>query len=44
MHYKDIYDEILPFNEFTSDKVVINKNALDKTLSQNNYFKPNYGY
>ncbi len=39
MHYKEIYNEILPFHEFTSDKVVITKNALNQVLTLNNYFK-----
>ena len=33
MHYKEIYNEILPFHEFTSDKVVITKNALNQVLT-----------
>ena len=43
MHYKDISDlsaSDIPFDEFTSDKVVISKDELDKVLQQYEYFKP----
>ena len=43
MHYKDISDQSagdIPFDEFTSDKVVISKDELDKVLQQYEYFKP----
>jgi UDP-glucose 4-epimerase len=40
MHYKDIYGQDLPFNEFTSDKVVVNKDSLDDMLKKFNYFRP----
>lgn len=40
MHYKDVYNEILPFTDFTSDKVVVSKNKLALILKKHNYFKP----
>lgn len=40
MHYKDIFSEILPFNEFTSDKVVVTKQELNNILSKYEYFNP----
>jgi UDP-glucose 4-epimerase len=40
MHYKNVYNENLPFNEFTSDKVLINKIELKSILVKNNFFKP----
>lgn len=40
MHYKDIYNENLPFNEFTSDKVIISRENLNIILNKYNYFKP----
>jgi UDP-glucose 4-epimerase len=39
MHYKDVYNDTLPFNEFTSDKVVVSKEKLDSILQSFNYFK-----
>jgi UDP-N-acetylglucosamine 4,6-dehydratase len=39
MHYKDVYNNTLPFNEFTSDKVVVSKEKLDSILQSFNYFK-----
>tara|TARA_R110000782_G_scaffold218976_1_gene306350 strand:+ start:240 stop:1178 length:939 start_codon:yes stop_codon:yes gene_type:complete len=44
MHYKNVYNENLPFTEFTSDKVVINKEDLGTILKKYNFFKPNYEY
>ena len=38
MHYNNVFNEDLPFDEFTSDKVVVSKNELDNILSQYNYF------
>lgn len=38
MHYKDTYNENLPFNEFTSDKVVVSKEELNQILSNYGYF------
>lgn len=38
MHYKDVYNEPLPFTEFTSDKVVVSKIELDEILSSYGYF------
>lgn len=40
MHYKNIYSHDLPFNEFTSDKVLITKKSLNERLEKFNYFKP----
>jgi UDP-glucose 4-epimerase len=40
MHYKNIFSEILPFNEFTSDKVVVTKQELNNILSEYEYFNP----
>lgn len=40
MHYKNIYSHELPFNEFTSDKVLITKKSLNERLEKFNYFKP----
>jgi UDP-glucose 4-epimerase len=40
MHYKDVYGEDLPFKEFTSDKVLIEKNELNSILKIHNYFMP----
>jgi UDP-N-acetylglucosamine 4,6-dehydratase len=39
MHYKNVSNDKLPFKEFTSDKVVVTKQNLDKILKQYNYFK-----
>lgn len=39
MHYKNIYGHELPFNEFTSDKVLITKESLNEKLEKFNYFK-----
>lgn len=39
MHYKDVYNNELPFTEFTSDRVVLSREALDLTLQSFNYFK-----
>lgn len=39
MHYKDVYNTLLPFEEFTSDKVVVSKKELKSILSYYNYFK-----
>jgi UDP-glucose 4-epimerase len=38
MHYKNVYNNTLPFLEFTSDKVVISKNELQVILQSYNYF------
>lgn len=39
MHYKNVYiDNQLPFNEFTSDKVIIARETLDSILQSFNYF------
>ncbi len=38
MHYKNTFNENLPFIEFTSDKVVISKNNLKTILEENGYF------
>lgn len=40
MHYKDVYSENLPFTDFSSDKVVIDKNKLMSILSNYEYFNP----
>jgi len=40
MHYKNIYEQKLPFTEFTSDKVVISKNELNNILIRHDYFNP----
>tara|TARA_R100001377_G_scaffold82872_1_gene63697 strand:+ start:705 stop:1634 length:930 start_codon:yes stop_codon:yes gene_type:complete len=40
MHYKDVFNESLPFNNFTSDKVRVSKEELNKILKNHNYFKP----
>ena len=40
MHYKDVYDEALPFTDFSSDKVVVNKNELNNILNSYEYFNP----
>jgi UDP-N-acetylglucosamine 4,6-dehydratase len=39
MHYKDVYNETLPFTDFSSDKVVVSKDELNLLLSQYDYFK-----
>jgi UDP-N-acetylglucosamine 4,6-dehydratase len=39
MHYKDVYNESLPFHEFSSDKVVLSKEEFDMVLQKFNYFK-----
>lgn len=39
MHYKDVYNESLPFYEFSSDKVVLSKEEFDMVLQKFNYFK-----
>lgn len=39
MHYKDVYNESLPFCEFSSDKVVVSKEEFDMVLQKFNYFK-----
>lgn len=38
MHHKTIYNEDLPFKEFTSDKVVVSKNKLEEILKGYDYF------
>lgn len=39
MHYKNVYtDNQLPFNEFTSDRVVVSKDHLNNILESFNYF------
>lgn len=38
MHYKDVYGDPLPFNTFTSDKVVVSKSELVDILEKYNYF------
>lgn len=38
MHYKNVFNESLPFTEFTSDKVVVSKYDLDSMLQSYNYF------
>ena len=40
MHYKDVYNYTLPFQEFTSDRVLSTKNELHYMLKKYNYFKP----
>jgi hypothetical protein len=40
MHYKNIFSETLPFNEFTSDKVVVTKQELNNILNSYEYFNP----
>jgi len=40
MHYKDVYNESLPFTDFSSDKVVVEKNELNNILSSYEYFNP----
>jgi UDP-glucose 4-epimerase len=40
MHYKQISNTILPFNEFTSDKVVVSKEELNNILEKYEYFNP----
>jgi UDP-N-acetylglucosamine 4,6-dehydratase len=40
MHYKNVYNEQLPFSEFTSDKVIVPKHELNSILNTYNYFKP----
>jgi UDP-N-acetylglucosamine 4,6-dehydratase len=39
MHYKNVYNDSLPFNEFTSDKVTVSKTELNDMLYSFNYFK-----
>ena len=39
MHYKDVFNESLPFDNFTSDKVMVSKEELNKMLKNHNYFK-----
>ena len=40
MHYKNVYtNNQLPFNEFTSDKVIVSKDQLTKILEQYGYFQ-----
>ena len=39
MHYKNVYNIQLPFEEFTSDKVVVSKEELKTILEHYNYFK-----
>lgn len=40
MHYKNIFSSKLPFNEFTSDKVVVTKQELNNILNSYEYFNP----
>ena len=40
MHYKETFDETLPFTEFTSDKVVVSKQQLNNILESYEYFSP----
>ena len=40
MHYKDVCNKQLPFNEFTSDKVLVTKNDLIQLLETYEYFNP----
>jgi len=40
MHYKNLSNKTLPFREFTSDKVIISKNALESYLLKYNFFQP----
>ena len=40
MHYKETFDETLPFTEFTSDKVVVSKQQLNNILKSYEYFSP----
>jgi len=40
IHYKNIFSETLPFNEFNSDKVVVTKQELNNILSKYEYFNP----
>ena len=38
MHYKNVFNEVLPFTEFTSDKVVVSKDELNNILRTYGYF------
>jgi UDP-N-acetylglucosamine 4,6-dehydratase len=40
MHYKNVYNDNLPFDEFTSDKVIVSRTELNDMLCLFNYFKP----
>jgi UDP-glucose 4-epimerase len=40
MHYKNVHNKQLPFNEFTSDKVLVTKNNLIQLLETYEYFNP----
>ncbi len=40
MHYQKIFNDDLPWRTFTSDKVCLSKDKLDKLLKKYNYFKP----
>lgn len=44
MHYKNTYHENLLFNEFTSDKVVVDKQTLNQILNYNGYFKQKFNH
>jgi hypothetical protein len=39
MHYKDISDREVSWEEFTSDQVVVSKQELEDILQHNNYFQ-----
>ena len=38
MHYKNVYDYDLPFEDFTSDIVCVSKEELKNILETYNYF------
>ena len=40
MHYKNVYNNSLPFDEFTSDKVLVTKEELNNILKDYGYFNP----
>jgi UDP-N-acetylglucosamine 4,6-dehydratase/5-epimerase len=40
MHYSDVYNQKLPFNEYVSDQVSVDSLELNDLLEKYNYFKP----
>ena len=40
MHYSDVYNQKLLYDEYVSDKVVVDKLELNEILEKYNYFKP----
>jgi UDP-N-acetylglucosamine 4,6-dehydratase len=40
MHYKQVYNDNLPFTEFTSDKVTVSKSDLNSMLEKYKFFNP----